>query len=233
MRKVIHLDTLKGLPGRYLKQLQRHNHLFASNSYLDDLLEEEQELMDIVMDMDDYCSTNYIKGYHYTRAVESEIVEHGLLSRSGEEIRNVFLDKYGDRFSIPELMIIKEMWDKYFGERQKKSRDYRIFFNTTKVALGNGGADALLEHFGGEQIHMALNDHEEVQRKLSQIGVPLMVSFLILGAEAKGIGQQYPWGMVALSTYHRMINPEAFMHDVDAYVSNNIPPKNIVEIKCL
>ena len=230
MKKIIHLDTLEGLPGKFLDQLRKHNGLFRENLFLDGLIERDLEIRSIVSEINLYCEKHYVKGYHYTRAELVDIRENGLLSRAGEEIRTAFLERYTDRFTETELRTIVHGWEKYFVGFQKR-RDNRIYFNTTSVALGNGGAAPLLNHYGGEQIHMPLNGQEDILKKLSLIGSPLMIVFCVPGAEAEGIGQEHPWGMTAVSSYHRLINPEAGWSDVDAYINTSISAKDILEIR--
>lgn len=230
MKKIIHLDTLEGLPGKFLDRLRKHNGLFRDNLFLDGLIGKDDEIRSIVSEVNAYCEKHYIKGYHYTRAERLDISQNGLLSRTGEEIRKTFLERYSDLFGETELERIVYEWERYFV-RHQKNRDNRIYFNTTTVALGNGGAARLLDHYGGEQIHMPLDGQEQILKKLSLIGVPLMVTFAVSAAEASGIGQEYPWGMTAVSSYHRLINPEADWHDVDAYVRTSVNVKDILEIR--
>ena len=40
-----------------------------------------------------------------------------------------------------------------------------------------------------------------------------------------------PWGRIAVSTYHRLVNPEAHQDDQDGYQSVNVAPENIEIIK--
>ena len=230
MKKIIHLDTLEGLPGKFLDRLRKHNGIFRDSLFLDGLIEKDFGIRSIVSEINAYCEKHHVKGYHYTRAEPLDIRKNGLLSRTGEVIRSTFLERYSDQFSETELQNIVHEWDRYFVRFQKR-RDNRIYFNTTMVALGNGGAAPLLDHYGGEQIHMPLNEHEHILRKLSQIGSPLMIVFSALGADAEGIGQEYPWGMTAVSSYHRLINPEAHWSDVDAYISASVGTKDILEIR--
>lgn len=229
-RKTIHLDTLKGLPGTYLDLMRRHIEVLRSSTFLDRLVYEDSSVASTVEAINEYCLKNHIKCYHYTRADIGDIRQHGLLCRSGEEIRKTFLEKHSGHFTDGELATIQKCWSEYFRGHQKTGRDHRIFFNTTTVALTNGGAQPLFDAYGGEQIHMPLNGHDGIMGKLGFIGTPLMVVFQAQGGSMTGIGQEFPWGMTALSTYHRMHNPEAFMHDVDGYLSEPVSPDNILKI---
>lgn len=230
MKKIIHLDTLAGLPGKFLDQLRKHHRLFSGNLFIDGLMEKDYGIRSIVSEINTYCEKHYIKGYHYTRAEQSGITQNGLLSRTGEEIRRAFLECHSERFSKAELERMVYEWERYFV-RNQKNRDNRVYFNATQLAMGNGGAAPLLNHYGGEQIHMPLNPHDDIMKKLSLIGSPLIVTFAVPGMEANGIGQEYPWGMTAVSSYHRLINPEAHWHDVDAYTRTSIGAKDILEIR--
>src|SRR5690606_11807848 len=119
MNKTIHLDTLEGIPGKYLKKLQRYREAFKSNLYLDGLLDEEQDIRDTVMEIDGYCMDHYIKGYHYTRAIVDDIRTQGLLCRSGEEIRARFTANHGTLFTEQEWGTIQKCWKQYFDTQQQ------------------------------------------------------------------------------------------------------------------
>lgn len=231
MMRTIHLDTLEGLPGKYITLLRNFSKLFEEDIFLDSIMEREPIVKEIVMAINSYCNKNFIKAYHYTRAYESHIKQVGLLCRDGDAIRTSFLEQHSNRFTQNELVTIKESWEKYFSERQRKIRDNRIWFNTTEIALRNGGAAPLLNTFGGEQIHMPLNGHTAIHEKLSQVGVPLIVIFKVAGNETVGVGQQFPWGMTAVSTFHRLLNKEAYMHDVDAYINKSVTVANIIDVR--
>jgi len=232
MKKTIHLDSLEGVPEKLLAQLGKYDTLFEAHPSLEHLIAREPGIGVIIGDINSYCETKYIKGYHYTRATPSEILQHGLLSRSGDEIRNTFLEHYGERFSTEELLYMKEQWDIYFrGAHQRQARDYRVFFNTTTSALNNRDAELLLNYYGGEQVHRPLDGKEHLLGKLSLIGSPLMVSFSVRASEAQTYGPDDPWGMTAVSSYHRLINPEAHQVYIDGYVANGIGPDDIIEVR--
>lgn len=36
-----------------------------------------------------------------------------------------------------------------------------------------------------------------------------------------------PWGRIAVSTYHRLLNPDAFQEDQDGYQNVNVKPQDI------
>ena len=229
-RKTIHLDTLKGLPGMYLDLMRQHIELLRSSTFLDRLIYEDTSLASTVEAINAYCLKNHIKCYHYTRAHAADIETLGLLCRSGDEIREAFLERHSGHFTDGELSTLQKCWSEYFRGHQKTGRDHRIFFNTTTVALTDGGAQPLFDAYGGEQIHMPLNGKDHIIRKLGSIGSPLIVVFRAHGSNMTGIGQEFPWGMTALSTYHRMHNPEAYTHDVDGYLTEAVAPENILKI---
>lgn len=231
--KAIHLDTLEGLPGRFIDRLRQHNDELSATEFRDALIDENPDVQKTIEMIDEYCTGKLIKVYHYTRADVQSIREKGLLCRTGEEIRNDFLNQYGHRFTSDEILLITAKWKSFFGKDcQRQARDERIFFNTTKDAMAHGGAELLLSTYGGEQIYFPLIDLESVMVKLRLIGMPMLVSCAVNTADIKTYTIS-PWGKIIFSTYHNLLNPQAMLTDVDAYVTKPISPKNIIQIESI
>lgn len=233
VKRTVHLDTLKGLPGKFLKRLSAFRDAFVQNSSSEQLIENNEKLRSIVEEINDYCTSNYIKGYHYTRADPKSIKKEGLLCRNATEIQENFIENYGSLFSYSELLTIQACWSDFPKWSRMSSRDNLIFFNTTDVALRMGGASDLLGYAGGEQVYFALYDHPEILQKLRVIGESQIVVFRVAGSKADGTGMVFPWGLIACSSYHRIFNSEAAILDVDGTVSENIMSSDILEIKYL
>lgn len=213
--------------------MQRHTEIYRSTNYLCDEINNDTDLMETAIAINDFCIQHEVKGYHYTRAFPDEIRTNGLLCRTGEEIRNEFLLHHAHIFNESELQEVKEIWAQYFKPSQVRSRDCRIYFNATKYALNDPGSASLINHFGGEQIHLPLNPRPDLIQKLSQIGKPLLVTFKTNGAIRRALDYEDYWGTVALSTYHRMVNPEASTHDVDAFSTEAVMPQDILALTAL
>lgn len=231
VKKVVHLDTLKGLPGKYLKRLSAFREVFMVNSSLEELIDSSEDLKAIVEDINDYCNEHYIVGYHYTRADPKSIKKDGILCRNATEIQEKFIETYGSFFSYSELLTMRACWSEFPKWSRMSSRDNLIFFNTTEVALRMGGASDLLGYAGGEQIYFGLYDQPEILQKLRVIGKSQIVVFRVAGSKADGTGMVLPWGRIACSSYHRIFNSEVTFLDVDATVGENIMPSDILQIK--
>lgn len=233
VKKTVHLDTLKGLPGKYLKRLSAFRDVFMVNSSLEELIDNSEDLRAIVEDINDYCNEHYVKGYHYTRAEAKAIKKYGLLCRNSTEIQESFIENYGDKFTSTELLIMQNCWDEFPKWNNMTSRDNLIFFNATTREVSFGGASDLLGYAGGEQIYFPLYEHKEILQKLRFIGKPQIVAFRVSGSKANGIGMLQPWGRIACSSYHRIFNSEASILDVDGAVGENILASDILEIRYL
>lgn len=231
MKRTVHLDTLKGLPGKYLKRLSAFRDVFMENSSFEELLDTYEDLHSIMVDIDGYCRENYIKAYHYTRADPKSINKDGLLCRNATEIQEKFIEDYGSLFSYSELLTMQACWSDFPKWGRMSSRDNLIFFNTTTSAVSLGGSSDLLGYAGGEQIYFALHDHPEILQKLRVIGKSQIVIFRVAGSKAEGIGMLFPWGRIACCSYHRIFNSEVSILDVDGIVGENITPADILEIK--
>ena len=143
--------------------------------YFGDELVENPVFQDLIKRITDFSKDRKIIGYHYTRADKDDILKGGLKSRTGQEIRETFLSRYGELFTAEELDTIKNAWKAYFNKNMISCRDYRIFFNLTTTALFDSGAEPLLQYYGGEQVYMPLKSFPSIAKKIQNIGSPLLI----------------------------------------------------------
>lgn len=219
------LDSISGIPDRFLAVLDNFDQFIKGAGYLEDLL-EQKELLEVAKGLNTVCLENRIVGIHYTRAIRSEIEANGLRPSKGEDRRRAFLDQYGHNFTDVQLAGIQQIWERYFCSRQQGVRDNLIWFAFTLIALENGGASRLLTYFGGEQIYMPLTEAREIGTILKTLGEPLIISCNLDANKLKTFSE-YPWGKIWLSTYHRSRNPNAHQFDVDAYQTEAVLPADL------
>ena len=209
--------------------MEKHTELLLSTEFSDELIENPvfQELIERTTEFSKDCN---IVGYHYTKANKEDILKEGLKSRSGQEIREIFLSRYSGLFTVEELETIKKLWDAYFDKIQKSSRDNYIFFNLTTEALSNSGAEPLLKYYGGEQVYMPLQREFTIAQKLRGIGTPLLIKAIL---DPKQLSNFYEDDIVkiAISSYHRTKRMDANQYDCDVYQRHPISPSQI-EIIC-
>jgi hypothetical protein len=222
---IINLENLNGIPIDYINRLKKYNLLFKKHGFLEEIL-EEKTIEKLANEINDFCMQNLIIGFHYTRAIPEDIIEYGLTCRSGEEIRNSFLNKHSNHFTFEEIECIKNQWENYFDNRAKKSRDNRIYFNLTKTALNDNGAQPLLAHYGGEQIYMPIHNIPQIKQKIKEIGKPLILK-CVLNPNNLNPFHENSYGRIVVSSYHNKINSEAIQADEDFFQSVNIPSSNI------
>lgn len=226
---LIDLEKLIGLSPRYLEQLDKRKDLFAGSDSFE-RINVDDDIHFLIEQIDDYCNNNLILGYHYTRALENGILKNGLLVRTGSEIRNEFIKNHQSIFSKSEMDEILNAWERSFDKQDEEVRDNRIWFNFTKNALKNGGAELLLKYYGGEQIYAPIYQIKGIGNKLRKIGVPLIVK-CILKPQGITTSTEYPWGKIAVSSYHRLQNLEALVFDQDGYQTCNVSATDIELIK--
>ncbi len=222
---IVNLNNLSGIPANFLKELKRHDRVFKENIFIETIL-EDIPLLSLVKEIDAFCCDRLIVGFHYTRAISDEIAMSGLSCRTGEEIRRAFISKYSTIFTESELQQIKSEWKAHFDIQSQKSRDNLIFFNFTTCALNNYGAEPLLSNFGGEQVYMPLQDLPGIGEKIKNIGIPLILKCILKHSNLKTFFK-YPWGRIAVSSYHCNINPEAIQFDQDGYQTVAVNPNDI------
>jgi hypothetical protein len=223
--KVINLEDLSGLPREFITRLKEFNQDFTKTDYFD-RLEHLDSLQDLIIEIDAYCRKNVIIGFHYTRANPESILKKGLIIRTGYEIRNEFLAEHKHLFSQEELEQILQAWRKCFDKQDEEIRDNRIFFNFTLSAMNDGGADLLLENYGGEQIYTPLQHLGGIKDRIKQIGKPIIVKCNLHPKDLHAF-KVNPWGKIAVSSYHRMQNPNATIFDQDGYQLKSVLPENL------
>ncbi|MBR6125798.1 hypothetical protein IKQ19_19765 [Candidatus Saccharibacteria bacterium] len=225
--KILNLCTLAGFPSFFFEEMEKHTEILLNTEFEDELVENPtfQDLIERITDFSKDCK---IIGYHYTRADKNDILKGGLKSRTGQEIRETFLSRYGKLFTDEELDRIKNAWQAYFNKNMISCRDYRIFFNLTTTALFDSGAEPLLQYYGGEQVYMPLKGFPSIAKKIQKIGSPLLIKATLDPSQLKLFDYE-DIAKVAISSYHRLLRPDATQYDQDAYQREPILP-NQVEI---
>lgn len=231
--KILNLCTLAGFPSFFFEEMEKHTELLLNIEFEDELVENPvfQDLIDRITDFSKDCK---IIGYHYTRADKDDIIKGGLKSRTGQEIRETFLSRYGKLFIPEELDTIKNAWNAYFNKNMISCRDYRIFFNLTTTALFDSAAEPLLQYYGGEQVYMPLKGFPSIAKKIQNIGSPLLIKATLNPCQLKLFDYE-DIAKVAISSYHRLLRPDASQCDRDVYQQKPILPSQIeiVDIKNL
>lgn len=228
MKAPIDLDNLSGLPQKFIEQLRRFDNVFMKQIFLEKM-ENDRDIRALIFDINNYCLKNRIIGYHFTRAIESDIIKSGLICRTGKTIRSEFIKRHFYLFTEEEKQTILKKWDERF-DNNIENRDNRIFFNFTKHALFNGGAENLLSYYGGEQVYFPIFDIPEIGRKLKSIGIPLVLKCILEPSKLVTFIEN-PWGKIITSSYHRGINPNAHIIDQDGYQRVNVKHRKIEIIK--
>jgi hypothetical protein len=226
---LIDLEKLTGLPDLFINALNKYNSEFKESDFLEDL-QKNKDIQLLIEQIDDYCNNNLVIGYHYTRAEESEIIENGLLSRTGKEIRKKFINTYGSLFTPKEIKIIRNSWERAFDQDEEKMRDYQINFNFTKYALINGGAEELLKYYGGEQVYNPLYQLPGIRDKLSKIGSPKILKCRLKPTDIT-TDTEHPWGKIAVSSYHKIQNSNALVTDLTGIITYSLNAIDIEIIK--
>lgn len=222
---IVDFENLETLPVEFIERLKACDRQFKSNGYIEHLF-DDPAISGVVQDLNDYCLKNLVTGIHYTRAIPEDIHVSGLLMRDGNEIRTEFINRFGDRFTSDELLLMKAAWAKYFDSSMNSVRDSRIFFNFTTKALNTSSSSLLVGYFGGEQVYFPIYDFPGIKEKLAGIGTPLMLK-CALNPNAINTYIVNPWGQIAVSAYHRTINKSAHIVDQDGYQCCPVPAKNI------
>lgn len=223
--KTLNLCTLAGFPPFFFEEMEKHTELLLETEFSDELI-ENPVFQELIERLTDFSKDYNIIGYHYTRANKEDILKEGLKSRSGQEVREAFLSRYGSLFTAEEFDTIKKSWNAYFNRTMVESRDHRIFFNLTTTALFDSGAEPLLKYYGGEQVYMPLKGEPTIANKLQSIGTPLLIK-AILDPEQLSNFYEDDIAKIAISSYHRSKRVDVDQYDCDVYQREPISPKQI------
>tara|TARA_R110000765_G_scaffold61214_1_gene118393 strand:- start:8 stop:694 length:687 start_codon:yes stop_codon:yes gene_type:complete len=222
---IINLESLEGLPKKYFYELKKFDNVFKTSDFLEDY-EDNEYINQLIFEINNYCLKNKIIGFHYTNAIEEDIKENGMIIRSGEQIRNDFVQKFFHLFDQIEQMQIREKWLQRFGKRDIESRDNRIYFNFTTNGLNNRGAELLLKYYGEEQIYFPLFELPTIGKKLRKIGKPMILKCTLDPNEINTFIEN-PWGKIIISSYNRNLNSNAYTVDQDGYLKRGVPKENV------
>lgn len=226
---VVDFDTLSGIPEEFIRRLKSQNDFLLKCQFLEQLC-QDYNIIHLIVDINNYCSEKEIIGYHYTNALERDFLEKGIVVRTGNEIRQDFIERHFHLFSGKEQRQILEKWEKQFDAEEAELRDGSIYFNFLKEAINNGGAEDLLKYYGGEQVYLPLLPLVKIRKKLEKIGIPMILRCK-LNPKDITTSIENPWGKIAVSSYHRIVNPTAILEDQDGCQSVEVSPDKIEIIK--
>lgn len=223
----INIETLEGLPQECMDAMKEYHESLLKNQKFEFINELSYEAQVVSHFIGDKAIKHNIICHHYTRANPDDILQGGLKSRTGDEIRRTFLDGYGNLFSDEEKDQMKEAW----SAMPKAFRDNYIFFCLVKCPLDDFGRVApLLTNFGGEQIYMPFKNHPTITAKLKSIGKPLIVQCRVNPQNLQNIDAD-DLGMAIVSSYCRRYNSRIELYDADVYQNEPVPAENIVSIE--
>ena len=225
----IRVDTYKSIPKKILPLFESVRDDLTKNNYIDKLA-RSGKFLSILQKLHNFLEENEVIAIHYTRSFRDSILSKGLILQNGNDRRNSFIKEHGHLFADAEISLIEHAYEEYFSHEQNKVRDGRIWFNYSTMALNDGGAERLLRNYGGEAVYMPLAELAGVREKIQRIGEPLIVKCKIKPSFINGFWD-FPSALVWLSSYHIHINPNARFFDVDIYVTQDIPPEDIITVE--
>ena len=196
------------------------------NEEFSEELVNRPDVRNVVIEFDHYCMQRRVLGIHYTRAIRSDIERKGLLVRTGAEIRDEFVQRFGHRFEADEMEWLQNKWSSH-QVTQSDVRDSVLWFNFTLSAYGGSDSKYLLGMYGGEQIHMGIEFDTSIGNKLASIGEALLVKCALDPHKVKTFIEQ-PWGKILVSSFHLRVNRDADRIDQDGKVTESISPEDLV-----
>ena len=222
---IVDLQRPELLPKALRQRLNSIESLCRNEEFSEELV-KHPEVRNVVIELDNYCMQRRVLGIHYTRAIRADIEQKGLLVRTGAEIRDEFVKRFGHRFEADEMEWLQNKWSSH-QVTQSYVRDSMLWFNFTLSAYGGSGTEYLLGMYGGEQVHMGIEFDTSIGKKLASIGEPLLVKCALDPQKVRTfIG--HPWGKILVSSFHLCVEPEAYRIDQDGKVTESISPEDLV-----
>lgn len=222
---VVDLQRSELLPETLRGRLDSIETICRNEEFSEELV-RHPDVRNVVIEIDNYCMQRRVIGIHYTHAILADIKQKGLLIRTGAEIRDEFIQRFGHKFEADEVAWLQNKWSSH-QVKQSDIRDSMLWFNFTLNAYGGPGSEYLLGMYGGEQIHMGIEFDTPIGRKLASIGEPLVVKCALDPRKVETfIG--HPWGKILISSFHLGVQPEAVRIDQDGKVTESILPQDIV-----
>jgi len=222
---IVDLQRPELLPETFRERLNSIKAICRNEEFSEELV-QHPDVRNLVIDIDSYCTQNRVMGIHYTRAIRADIEQKGLLIRTGAEIRDEFIQRFGHKFEVDELEWLQTKWSSHQA-KQSDIRDSMLWFNFTLTAYGGSGSEYLLGMYGGEQIHMGIKFDTPIGSKLACIGEPLIVKCALNPRKVKTF-IEHPWGKILVSSFHLSVAPGAYRIDQDGKITHSILPQDLV-----
>lgn len=227
-RLCIHLHDYKSFPKEVHDEISKLEDKLLSVEYLETLY-DRHEFRSVLSSISEWIKSSFIVGYHYTRANKREIIDQGLLIRSGQEIRDKFIAKHASKFAAEQIKEFDQSWNSYLDNPTSSSRDNKIWFSFSLEGLRNGGADNLLSNFGGEQVYWTIK-HKPIFRDIIKSFGESLVIKCRLDPNYLCQPDLEDLGKVVISSYHVLIHPEAQLVDFDGFQEIPVLPSDILSV---
>lgn len=225
----IRLDDPRFIPESLNQALKKEWSALQSAEYMETLTERDP-FRNIAIRLETFIRENHIVGYHCTKEPSrGYFLENGLRILDREAHQREFLATHGNLFSEMELEAIQSAWASYFPGMQDSARNGILWFCLSPYLVVNDGTAYFFEYYGGEAVHMPLDNMPEIMNKLRTLGLAVVVEVRIDPNELHALGD-FPLALNALSHYHRLANPLAYIHSREGYLNRDVRPDEIVRV---
>jgi len=172
-------------------------YLMEINEYGDAFNKIEEELSCILED-------NFIRGFHYTKLVDSEIIEmknDGIFLSNRSKLRER-LDFLHESGTISRELLEKIMADSPFNKPDHNLfRSNKFYLTSEPLPVSFAGIEKFLRYWGGESCFFHLQNCPEILQKLEGIGEPCILEIAIpMNKKNKSISS-----MVAIRIIHHIL----------------------------
>lgn len=227
---LLRLDTFDWWPSEILECVLAVRKALLVTPCTDEVYDQEP-FRSALVDLESHIRTQQIVGYHCTKEPEPDFFkDRGLRVLDRKNHQAEFLKNHAWRFTPKEVVQIRQEWDSYFPGQQENSRNGKIWFCLIPHPVVDGGADNLLTYFGGEAVYMPFRDGTPIAKKLSEIGNSVVVEAAITPDDLTTFTDN-ALAKNSFHLFHRYLNPEVVLSGYEGYISRDIPPQDIIQVR--
>lgn len=227
----LRLDSLDSLPLEFKHRLEPYRHDFERYEHLETVLRNKR-VKRIAEELSEYLRKQDIRAYHCTKEPYADFFEkRGLRLTDIRSHQEEFLHELSDIFTPDELNFMKSAWADYFTPFNLKHRNNRIWMCLTKRLANNSGTEPFFTYYGGEAIYFPLREHPPIEKKLREIGQPVVVEICVRGGNLRVFRELSEPLLGALHQQWRSA-PTA-PSDLECHQVVPVPPEDILAVRTL
>lgn len=227
-QRILRLEDPDTIPPGIRRHLERKKELLRATPWTEQLVRHDGPLSEAAEELSQHLRAHRILGYHCTREIApGYFANNGLRATNLDQHQAELLRVCGDLFTADEVAYLRARWGMYFDSGQRKGREGLVWACLTRQLAVSSGTERFFKAYGGEAIHMPLEDDSPAMIKLMGVGTPVIVEVALPGDR---IITGYDMAWCALNSYHRTVNPSAHPMESEARLRGSVPAEDVLAV---